>query len=128
MWRLLCTTVVLCATRAFAGGLADELLAHYRFDTNGCDSLGKSPPFVVTNGDQLRGGAILPAFFKITNAPFTNGVLYVDGRYEPNGHFVHYLGTAPITNFNYESFTVSLDFYPLPKKRRRSDLDRKSVV
>ena len=115
--------LMLWVTRAFAGGLADELLAHYRLDTNGLDSLGKSPPFVVTNGDQLRGGATLPAFFKITNAPFTNGVLYIDGRYEPNGHFVHYLGTAPITNLRYESFTVSLDFYPLPKKRTRSDFN-----
>ena len=50
--------------------------------------------------------------------------MYVDGQYEPNGHFVHYLGTAPITNLNYESFTVSLDFYPQPRKRNRSDFYR----
>jgi hypothetical protein len=107
-----------------ASSFSDELLAHYRFDTNGCDSLGKCPPFVVTNGDQLRAGAIIPAFFKITTPPFTNGVLYVDGQYEPNGHFVHYLGSGPITNLNYESFTVSLDFYPQPRKRGRSDFNR----
>jgi hypothetical protein len=113
--------LVLCATRAFAGALADGLLAHYRLDTNGLDSLGKSPPFVVTNGDQLRGGATFPAFFKVTKAPFTNGVLYVDGRYEPNGIHENYMGTAPIKNLRYESFTVSLDFYPLRKKRSRFD-------
>jgi hypothetical protein len=114
---------LLCTTRAFSGGFTDEWLAHYRFDTNGNDSLGKSPPFVVTNGDQLRGGTILPAFFKITNAPFTNGVLYVDGRYEPNGLFVNYLGTAPIKQLRYESFTVSLDFYPRRTKRGRFDFN-----
>ncbi len=103
--------------------MADELLAHYPFDTNGNDSLGKSPPFVVTNGDQLRAGILLPAFFRITNAPFTNGVLYVDGRYEPSGHLVNYLGTAPIKQLRYESFTISLDFYPLRTKRGRGNFN-----
>jgi hypothetical protein len=116
-WFLL----MLFAAPVFAGSLAEELLAHYRFDTNGVDSLGKSPPFVVTNGDHVRGGITIPAFFKITQAPFTNGVLYVDGQYEPNGIPEHYLGTAPIKNLRYESFTVSLDFYPLPKRRGRFD-------
>jgi len=51
-------------------------------------------------------------------------VLYVNGRYEPNGHFVNYLGTAPIKDLRYESFTVGLDFYPLPKKRSRYSFNR----
>jgi len=115
---------VLCVPRAFADALAGDLIAHYRFDTNGSDSLGRSPPFVVTNGDQSRAGVTYAAAFAVTNAPFTNGVLYVNGRYEPNGHFVNYLGTAPIKDLRYESFTVGLDFYPLPKKRSRYSFNR----
>jgi hypothetical protein len=99
--------------------LEGELIAHYRFDTNGNDSLGRSPTFVVTNGDQVSRG--LTAFVVVTNAPFTNGVLYVNGQYDPNGHFVNYLGTAPMGELRYESFTVALDFYPLPRKRGRAN-------
>src|SRR6266516_3302557 len=103
-WGSLLLSLVLCIPRAFAGALAGDLIAHYRFDTNGSDSLGRSPPFVVTNGDQSRAGVTYAAAFAVTNAPFTNGVLYVNGRYEPNGHFVNYLGTAPIKDLRYESF------------------------
>jgi hypothetical protein len=102
---------------AAPGLCADDLIAHYRFDTNGDDSLGTSPPFLVTNDDQsnLGGtGRTYIAVFKVTNAPFVKGVLYVDGRYEPNGHFVHYLSTAPIGVLRYDSFTISLDFYSKP--------------
>ena len=123
-WGSLLLSLVLCVPRAFAGALAGDLIAHYRFDTNGSDSLGRSPPFVVTNGDQSRAGVTYAAAFAVTNAPFTNGVLYVNGRYEPNGHFVNYLGTAPIKDLRYESFTVGLDFYPLPKKRSRYSFNR----
>lgn len=101
-----------------------ELIAHYRLDTNGNDSLGKSPPLVVINGDQSRAGFNYPASFVISNAPFTNGVLYIDGRYEPNGHFIKYLSTAAIEDLRYESFTVALDFYPLPNKRGRGDFNK----
>ena len=87
-------SLVLCVPRAFAGASADDLIGHYRFDTNGSDSLGRSPPFVVTNGDQSRAGVTYAAAFTVTAPPFTNGVLYVNGRYEPNGHFVNYLGTV----------------------------------
>jgi hypothetical protein len=96
---------------------AGEMIAHYRFDTNSSDSLGKSPAFVVTNADQLVGTFRYTAFFTITNPPFTNGALFVDGRYEPNGSRIHYLGTGPIEKFRYEGFSVSLDFYPLPAGR-----------
>jgi len=87
-------------------------------------ALAEAPPFVVTNGDQSRAGVTYTAAFAVTNARFTNGVLYVNGRYEPNGHFVNYLGTAPIKDLRYESFTVGLDFYPLPKKRSRNSFNR----
>jgi hypothetical protein len=96
---------------------AGEMIAHYRFDTNSLDSLGKSPAFVVTNADQLVGTFRYTAFFTITNPPFTNGALFVDGRYEPNGSRVHYLGTGPIEKFHYEGFSVSFDYYPLPAGR-----------
>jgi len=100
-----------------ADAMADELIAHYRLDTNGNDSLGKSPPLVVINSDQSRAGFNYSASFVISNAPFTHGVLYIDGRYEPNGHFIKYLSTACIDDLRYEAFTVALDFYPLPNKR-----------
>jgi len=93
-WVSLLLSLVLCVPRVFAGALAGDLIAHYRFDTNGSDSLGRSPPFVVTNGDQSRAGITYAAAFAVANAPFTNGVLYVNGLYEPNGHFVNYLGTV----------------------------------
>ena len=111
--------LVLCISMAVPHASADELLAYYRFDTNGSDCLGKSPPFLLTNGQWKAG---VPPAFVLTNAPFTNGVLYVNGLYEPNGQFGHYLGTAPIQDLRYDSFTVSLDFYPLPQKRSRYSL------
>jgi hypothetical protein len=119
---LLC--VAFSASRISASGLAGDLLAHYRFDTNANDSLGRSPPFVVTNGPQSRAGVTYQPAFTVTAPPFTNGVLYVNGRYEPNGHFINYLGTAPIKELRYESFTVAIDFYPLPRKRNRLDFNK----
>jgi len=118
LW-LLC----LCVSPAFAGQWTNEAIAHYRFDSNGLDSLGRGPPFLVTNGAQSIAGRSFSPAFVIADPPFTNGVLYVNGRYEPNGHFVHYLGTSPIREFQYEAFTVALDFYPLPMKRSRSSFN-----
>jgi len=118
LWLLLC---ILGAQRV---GHAGEQIAHYHFDTNGNDTLGKGPPFTITNGDRSSGGVSYRAAFAITNPPITNGVLFVDGRYDPNGHFVHYLGTETITNLRYDSFTVSLDFYPLPPLRSEFHLTK----
>ena len=101
--------------------LSKDLIANYRFDTNGNDLLGRNSPFVVTTEDFLRLAKIAP-FFTVTNSPFSNGVLYVNGRYEPNGHFAHYLGTDIIKDLRYDSFSVSFDFYPLPRKRGMSSL------
>jgi len=108
--------VVMAANAASAG----DLIASYRFDTNGADSLGRSPSFVLTNGPTPG----VPAAFVVTSPPFTNGVLYLNGLYDPNGHRAHYLGTAPIQDLRYDSFTFSLDFYPLPRKRTRYDLNK----
>jgi hypothetical protein len=73
-----------------------DLIAHYRFDTNGEDCLGKSPGFVLTN-----------------STPFPHEVLYVNGMYHQDD--IQYLGTPrPLPGLNYESFTVGMDFYPLP--------------
>lgn len=113
--------VVVCIVTAAMPVPATDLIASYRFDTNGADCLGRSPPFILTNG--LRNPGI-PVAFVVSSAPFTNGVLYVNGLYEPNGRLAHYLGTAPIQDLHYDSFTVSLDFYPLPQKRSRYDLNK----
>jgi len=119
------SVVVFSTLRVLAGGLAgDEFIAHYRFDTNGNDSLGRGSPFVLTNVAQSRAGIAYTPVFKVTAPPFTNGVLYVNGLYEPNGHFINYLSTAPIKELRYESFTVAIDFYPLPKKRTRFDFNK----
>jgi hypothetical protein len=104
-----------------AGAVTSELIAHYRFDTNGNDSLGRSPVFVVTNSGLTRGSL---SYAAVINPPFTNGFLYVNGQYEPNAHFANYLSTAPIKDLRYESFTVALDFYPLPKKRGANDFNK----
>jgi hypothetical protein len=92
-----------------------ELIAFYRFDRNGNDSLGQNSPFVLTN----QGTFPAPAFM-VTDMPITNGVLRLDGRYEPNGHQWNYLGTSPLKNFDYRSFAISIDFCPLPLSPRRT--------
>jgi hypothetical protein len=90
----------------------DEMIALYRFNTNGEDSLGHNPPFGLTNG----------GMFTVAVPSITNGVLYLDGRYEPNGHFRNYLGTPPLQDFDYNSFAVALDFCPLPQAQPRSSI------
>jgi hypothetical protein len=100
-----------------------ELIAFYRFDTNGNDSLGQNGPFVLAN----QGSTVRPAFV-VAEQQISNRVLYLDGRYEPNGHQWHYLSTAPLKNFDYHSFAIALDFCPLPLKplpRRLRSLEEK---
>ena len=87
-----------------------ELIAFYRFDTNGNDSLGQNRPFGLTK----QSTGLSPAFI-VTEPPLTNGVLYLDGRYDANGHRWNYLGTSPITNLDYNSFAIALNFCPLPQ-------------
>jgi hypothetical protein len=107
-----------------ASASPNDLLAHYRFQTNGNDALGRSPAFVLTNGNRTVAGATVPAFVTVMNPPFTNGVLYVNGQYEPNGHSTHYLGTGSIGDLNYESFSIAFQFYPLPLKRSAFNLNK----
>jgi hypothetical protein len=60
----------------------------------------------------------------LTNAPFVNGVLYLNGIYEhsftaqgtPRGGF---RAIASVPGLNYQSFTIGLDFFPLNSKRPR---------
>ena len=122
--KFLLLLLFLCVSRALAGQWTNDLIVYYRFGANGLDSLGSGPPFLVTNGAQSSAGRSFSPAFVIADPPFTNGVLYVNGRYEPNGHFVNYLGTPPIKELRYETFTVALDFYPLSMKRSRSSFNR----
>jgi len=107
---------ILYSGQAFGSDFENDLIAHYRLGTNGIDSLGKSPPFVTTNESKITSYTVLLH----PNARFTNGVLYVNGRYEPNGTQINYLSTGPIKELSYQSFTLALDFYPLPQKRKLS--------
>lgn len=59
---------------------------------------------------------------ELTNAPFVNGVLYLNGIYEPYqiaGQLLGYRAIASVPGLNYQSFTISLDFFPLKTKRGR---------
>ncbi len=98
------------------------LLAHYPLSTNGADRLGKCPPFVVIDTLSVGSPSGAKGSTQATSFPFMNGVLYVDGIYEPNGRRIDYLGTAPLRALNYRSWTLSLDFYPVPIKRAQTQL------
>jgi hypothetical protein len=65
---------------------------------------------------------------ELTNAPFVNGVLYLNGVYEPYrigagysgpGNGYGYRAIAYVLGLNYDSFTISLDFFPLKTKHAR---------
>ncbi len=87
-------------------GPTNDLAAFYPLATNGDDALGKNPPFVLTN------------------TPFIQGAVYINGVYQPNGHFVHDLSTEELPFLKYDSFTISLDFCPYPLPWRRTRLSR----
>src|SRR5689334_17373900 len=97
--KLLAVTAlaILCSGHAFASAFQNDLIAHYRLGTNGIDSLGKSPPLVTTNESKITAYTVLLH----PNARFTNGVLHVNGLYEPNGIQIHYLSTGPIEELSY---------------------------
>lgn len=68
--------------------------------------MGKSPPFVL-----------------LGEIPSSDGVLYVDGAYHQD--HTEYLATkGQIPGLNYESFTFSLDFYPLPAGLKNRTLSK----
>jgi len=73
----------------------NELLAHFRLDASGQDSLGRNPPA------------------ERQSAPIVNGSLFLNGRYENSGGRQGFRATFPISKLDYHSFTVALDFYPL---------------
>lgn len=95
----------LATSQLTASSQPDHLLAHYRFQTNGEDSLARCPSFTLTN-----------------DLPLRNGVLYVDGIYHQD--HTEYLASGPIPALNYESFTIGLQFYPLPAGVRKKALNR----
>jgi len=85
---------------AINAAATNALIAYYRLQTNGADCLSNSPNFVVSN------------------ARLAHDVLYIDGTYfapaPPTvGQHPDYRGTPLLRAFNYQSFTVGLDFYPL---------------
>ena len=89
-----------------SGTPTNSLVAYYPLRKNGDDSVGTNSALVLTN------------------APFRQGAVYVNGYYEANGHFVNYLATAPLQALDYASFTISLDFCPEPLGLRRRTLTR----
>ena len=74
--------------------MTNGLLAHYRFDGNGADALGRA------------------AKFDLVNAPFDHGALFLNGSYEHGGEPGAFRAVAKIPGFSYDTFTVSLDFWP----------------
>jgi hypothetical protein len=107
--------VLVLSLQAACQAQCGELIAFYRFNTNGEDSLGRNRPFGLTDcAPNNRAIGLTPTFI-VAEPPLTNGVLYLDGRYEPNGFRLNnYLGTPLFKNFDYRSFAISLDFCPLP--------------
>jgi hypothetical protein len=68
---------------------------------------------------------------ELTNAPFVQGVLFLNGVYEPlnmgAGYYNAaaprgYRAIAPVPGLNYQSFTISLDFFPLKTEQRSRPL------
>jgi len=96
---------LMCLPFSAMAASADDLIAHYRFQTNGDDSLGKHPGFIIPN------------------ATYPHSVLYVNAGYEsfipapPGvGRAPVFRGSPVLTNLDYQLFTVSLDFHPLPER------------
>lgn len=87
---------------AAAEDVSNVLLAHYPLATNTLDLLGKVSPLVAK-----------PEFL-------TNGVLFVNGNYDGNGTHTHLLSTGLIPSLDYNTLTLSLDFYPLPGRMQPS--------
>jgi hypothetical protein len=89
------------------GANTNDLIAFFPLRADAKDMLNKCPPMVLTN------------------APFINGVLYLNGIYEhsftaqgaPKRGF---RAVASVPGLNYESFTISLDFFPLNTKSPRT--------
>ena len=101
--------IIFAATASAGPAFTNDLIAHYSFANDGEDVLKKSPPFLLTN-----------------QTPFARPALYVDGNYQQNNN--DHLGIVrPLPGLDYQSFTVGIDFYPLPagvKKHRFSKFEK----
>lgn len=73
---------------------SNSLIADYRFDGNGNDSTGYS------NSMQLQ------------NPSWVDNHLYLNGLYDLNCPNTGYRAVGTLPCFNFNAFTVSLDFYP----------------
>ncbi len=88
---LLATTLVAMTARAHP---TNEMLACFRLTQDGSDNLRLNAPA------------------ELENAPFVRGVLYLNGSYGYGGGADGYRTSFSVTNLDYASFTVSLDFNP----------------
>ena len=70
-------------------------IAEYKFEEDGRDSI---------NREQIA---------ELKNTRFANNSLFLNGNYEYGGTRNGYRAVAPINGFSYQSFTVSLDFFPI---------------
>jgi hypothetical protein len=102
--------ILLIAATSF-GANTNDLLAFFPLRSDAKDLSSKNPPM------------------ELTNAPFVNGVLFLNGIYQPykigagyygSGELRGYRVIAPVPGLNYDSFTISLDFFPLKTKHGRS--------
>lgn len=88
-----------------SGEITNDLIAFFPLRSDGEDATRHSPPL------------------QLTNAPFSNDVLYLNGVYEPlhsvPGSGYGYHATASVSDFDYHSFTIGLDFFPLKTKHTR---------
>jgi hypothetical protein len=89
----------------------NDLVAFFPLRSDGSDTLGNCPTM------------------QLTNAPFIHGVLFLNGVYEPLYSGPHGPGTlrgyhavASVPGLKYESFTVSLDFFPLKTEQHQRPL------
>jgi hypothetical protein len=96
--------LLLLAAAKCSGETTNDLISFFPLRSDGTDATHYSPPM------------------ELTNAPFINGVLCLNGVYEPlnigRGYYGSeaergYRATASVPDLNYESFTISLDFFPL---------------
>jgi hypothetical protein len=101
--------LLLTAATSF-GANTNDLLAFFPLRSDARDLFSKNPPM------------------ELTNAPFVNGVLYLNGIYQPYKIGAGYYGPAELRGYrviasvpslNYQSFTISLDFFPLKTKHGR---------
>jgi len=80
---------------AYGGPYAD-LIAYYKFDGDATDSMGLSYDMVLNNTEFIN------------NTLFLNGLYSMGNPSHPTGYYA----VAGIPSFNFDAFTISLDFYP----------------